>query len=116
MIPMADPPPDSSESRYQAAHMHTRNTIERAFGVWKRRFPCLDMGLQNLAERSAVITTACAALHNLAVLRQDAEPPPVIIPQHLRRQQPDVANQADTLLGSRCRMWLITRAFTSPNE
>ncbi|KAH8026624.1 hypothetical protein HPB51_022599 [Rhipicephalus microplus] len=101
---------------YQAAHMHTRNTIERAFGVWKRRFPCLDMGLQNLAERSAVITTACAALHNLAVLRQDAEPPPVIIPQHLRRQQPDVANQADTLLGSRCRMWLITRAFTSPNE
>ncbi|KAH7986704.1 hypothetical protein HPB52_024789 [Rhipicephalus sanguineus] len=39
--------------------------------VWKRRFSCLDMGLQHLAERSAVITTACAGLHNLAVLRQD---------------------------------------------
>ncbi|KAH7964579.1 hypothetical protein HPB51_027187 [Rhipicephalus microplus] len=116
MTPMSDSPPDSPESRYQAAHIRTRNTIERAFGVWKRRFPCLDMGLQNLAERSAVITTACAALHNLAVLRQDAEPPPVIIPQHLRRQQPDVVNQADTLLGSRCRMRLITRAFTSRNE
>ncbi|KAH8033146.1 hypothetical protein HPB51_008012 [Rhipicephalus microplus] len=101
---------------YQAAHMRTRNTIERAFGMWKRRFPCSDMGLQNLVERSVVNTTACAALHNLAVLRQDAEPPPVIIPQHLRQQQPDVANQADSLLGSRCRMRLIIRAFTSPNE
>ncbi|KAH7957924.1 hypothetical protein HPB51_028089 [Rhipicephalus microplus] len=101
---------------YQAAHMRTRNTIERAFGMWKRRFPCSDMGLQNLVERSIVNTTACAALHNLAVLRQDAEPPPVIIPQRFRRQQPDVANQADSLLGSRCRMRLIIRAFTSPNE
>ncbi|XP_075733015.1 putative nuclease HARBI1 [Rhipicephalus microplus] len=116
MTPMSDPPPDSPESRYQAAHMRTRNTIERAFGMWKRRFPCSDMGLQNLVERSVVNTTACAALHNLAVLRQDAEPPPVIIPQHFRRQQPDVANQADSLLGSRCRMRLIIRAFTSPNE
>ncbi|KAH7940031.1 hypothetical protein HPB52_020454 [Rhipicephalus sanguineus] len=85
--------------------------VQRAFGVWKRRFPCLDMGLQHLAERSAVITTACAALHNLAVLRRDPEPPAVVIPQHLRRPQPDVANQTDTLLGSRCRTRLIARAF-----
>ncbi|KAH7935759.1 putative nuclease HARBI1 [Rhipicephalus sanguineus] len=111
MTPTADAPPDSPESRYQAAHIRTRNTIERAFGVWKRRFPCLDMGLQHLAERSAVITTACAALHNLAVLRQDPEPPAVVIPQHLRRPQPDVANQTDTLLGSRCRTRLIAGAF-----
>ncbi|XP_037572158.2 putative nuclease HARBI1 [Dermacentor silvarum] len=112
MTPMADSGrPNSPESRYQAAHIRTRNTVERAFGVWKRRFPCLDMGLQHLAERSAVITTACAALHNLAVLRQDPEPPAVVIPQHLRRQQPDVASQTDTLHGSQCRMRLIARAF-----
>ncbi|KAL3219103.1 hypothetical protein MRX96_050542 [Rhipicephalus microplus] len=82
---MADPPPDSPESRYQAVHIRSRNTIERALGVWK-------------------------------FLRQDAEPPPVIITEHLRRQKTDVANQADTLFGSRCRMRLITRAITSPNE
>ncbi|KAH6920632.1 hypothetical protein HPB50_028382 [Hyalomma asiaticum] len=113
MTPLAKAPRDSPESRYQAAHIRTRNSIERAFGVWKRRFPCLDMGLQHLAERSAVIATACAALHNLAVLRQDPEPPAVVIPQHLRRPQPDVPNQADTLLGSQCRMRLIARAFDS---
>ncbi|KAL1473865.1 hypothetical protein MTO96_021783 [Rhipicephalus appendiculatus] len=108
----ADAPPASPETRHQAAHIRTRNTIERAFRVWKRRFPCLDMGLQHLAERSDVITTACAALHNLAVLRQDPEPPAVVIPQHLRRPQPDVANQTDTLLGWRCRTRLIARAFS----
>lgn len=113
MTPLAKAPRDSSESRYQAAHIRTRNSIERAFGVRKRRFPCLDMGLKHLAERSAVITTACAALHNLAVLRQDPEPPAVVIPQQLRRPQPDVQNQADILLGSQCRMWLIARAFDS---
>ncbi|KAH7980154.1 hypothetical protein HPB49_013461 [Dermacentor silvarum] len=98
-------------SRYQAAHIRTRNTVEKAFGVWKRRFPCLDMGLQHSAERSAVVTTACAALYNLTVLRQDPDPPAVVIPQHLRRQQPDVASQTDTLHGSQCRMRLIAQAF-----
>ncbi|KAH7940701.1 hypothetical protein HPB49_003738 [Dermacentor silvarum] len=112
MTPMADSGrPNSHESRYQAAQIRTRNTVERAFGVWKRHFPCLDMGLQHLVERSAVVTTACAALHNLAVLRQDLEPPAVVIPQHLRRQQPDVASQTDTLHGSQCRKRLIARAF-----
>ncbi|CAN7949971.1 unnamed protein product, partial [Ixodes pacificus] len=52
--------------RYQAAHLKTRNSVERAFGVFKRRFPCLDMRLQYKAERSALIITACAALHKLA--------------------------------------------------
>ncbi|KAL1445286.1 hypothetical protein MTO96_045105 [Rhipicephalus appendiculatus] len=81
MTPTADAPPNSPESRYQAAHIRTRNAIERAFGGWKRRFPCLDMGLQHLAERSDVITTVCAALHYLAVIRHDPEPPAVVIPQ-----------------------------------
>ena len=31
-----------SQSTYQKAHTKTRNTIERAFGLWKTRFHCLD--------------------------------------------------------------------------
>ncbi|KAG0442235.1 hypothetical protein HPB47_015755 [Ixodes persulcatus] len=54
-----------SSRKYQKAHIRTRNSVEQAFGVWKRRFPCLDMRLQHKPERSAVIITACAALHNL---------------------------------------------------
>ncbi|KAH7984748.1 hypothetical protein HPB52_023706 [Rhipicephalus sanguineus] len=108
----ADAPPDSPERRLVGlSHIRTRNTIEIAFGVWKRRFLCLYMGLQHLVERSAVITTAFVALHNLAILGQDPEPPAVVIPQHLRRPKPDVANQTDTFLGSRCRRRLIARPY-----
>ena len=32
--------------RYNAAHIQTRNTVERAFGVMKRRFPCVKYGLR----------------------------------------------------------------------
>ncbi|CAN8019145.1 unnamed protein product, partial [Ixodes persulcatus] len=61
--------------RYQAAHIRTRNSVERAFGVWKRRFPCLDMRLQHKPERSTIIITDCAALPNLACQRNDPCPP-----------------------------------------
>jgi hypothetical protein len=38
--------PTASQRRYNSAHIRTRNTVERAFGVLKRRFPCLKMGLR----------------------------------------------------------------------
>ena len=39
-------PTSPAEQRYNYAHIQTRNTIERAFGVLKRRFPCLRLGLR----------------------------------------------------------------------
>uniref|UniRef100_A0A1S4LIH3 Uncharacterized protein n=2 Tax=Ixodes scapularis TaxID=6945 RepID=A0A1S4LIH3_IXOSC len=50
---------------YNKAYIKTRNSLERALGVWKRRFPCTDMRLLNKPMRSAAIITACATLHNL---------------------------------------------------
>ncbi|KAG0441718.1 hypothetical protein HPB47_015879 [Ixodes persulcatus] len=57
--------------RYQKAHIKTRNSVKRAIGIWKRRFPCLDMRLQHKPCRAIQIITACAALHNLACLKKD---------------------------------------------
>jgi len=45
LTPIASPT-TSAEQRYNFAHIQTRNTIERAFGVVKRRFPCLRLGLR----------------------------------------------------------------------
>lgn len=61
--------------RYNTAQIKTRNTVERAFGIWKRRFPCLDMKLQHHPDNAITIITACAALHNLGRKLSDPCPP-----------------------------------------
>ncbi|KAG0426024.1 hypothetical protein HPB47_026843 [Ixodes persulcatus] len=106
---------DNSRAR---AHIRTRNSVERAFGVWKRRFPCLDMWLQHKPERSAVIITACAALHNLARLRNEPCPPPMpappVPPQRRQRQPhlPPIPDPVDTINGAWKRAQIISRSFT----
>ncbi|KMQ81711.1 nuclease harbi1, partial [Lasius niger] len=45
----------------------TRQIVERTFGVWKRRFPCLSKGLGTKLICSTTIIVACAVLHNLSL-------------------------------------------------
>ncbi|KAM7301071.1 putative nuclease HARBI1 [Ixodes scapularis] len=116
MTPFADPgKAGSPHDRYNKAHIKTRNSIERAFGVWKRRFPCLDMRLQHKPERSAGIITACAALHNLGRQLLDPCPPAVPLPPlpkpRRRRPLPPLPRlPADT--GTNVRNTIIARHFT----
>ncbi|XP_064463155.1 putative nuclease HARBI1 [Ornithodoros turicata] len=53
----------TSERRYNASHIRTRNTVERMFGVWKRRFPALTYGLR------IKLSTALEAIVAMAVLQ-----------------------------------------------
>lgn len=46
MTPVLNPE-TNPEKHYNEAQIRTRNTIERMFGVWKRRFPCLSQKLSN---------------------------------------------------------------------
>lgn len=60
-------PLTEKETRYNAAHIKTRNVIERAFGVLKRRFAILSIpGRTKLANTENIIV-ACAVLHNIAI-------------------------------------------------
>lgn len=45
LTPLAAPE-TPEERRYNYSQIRSRNPIERAFGVLKRRFPCLKMGLR----------------------------------------------------------------------
>ena len=47
----------------------------RTFGLIKRRFPCLSLGLRVKLERSTTIIIACVVLHNLARRAGEREPP-----------------------------------------
>ena len=60
-------PVGAAENRYNRSHTRTRSAVERMFGIWKRKFPCLKFGIRvKLATAMSVITTT-AVLHNIAI-------------------------------------------------
>lgn len=94
LTPIANPITDA-EITYNLIHGRTRQIVERTFGIWKRRFPCLFKGLSNKLICSTTIIMACAVLHNLSlrydnILPEDLEPYEKIeeIPMELHQWQP----------------------------
>ena len=68
MTPLLDPR-TSSERRYNFAHISTRSTVERMFGVWKQRFRCLRTPIRTKMQNTLTIVVATACLHNYAMRR-----------------------------------------------
>lgn len=66
MITPIENPEDEVEILFNESQIRTRNIIERTFGVWKRRFPILSMGIRCNLELAQIITVACGVLHNIA--------------------------------------------------
>ena len=66
LTPLASPN-GPQEVAYNNSHIRTRNTIERAFGVLKRRFGYLGTTLRTHLDTTKAIIVACAVLHNVAV-------------------------------------------------
>ncbi|CAI6344057.1 unnamed protein product [Macrosiphum euphorbiae] len=60
-------PVTNAEKNYNKAHIKTRNIVERVFGVWKRKFPCLRRGLANSPNTIISIIVACAVLYNISL-------------------------------------------------
>lgn len=73
MTPL-DNPVTPGELRFQESLIRTRNCIERCIGVWKRRFPCLSVGLRRKITNIQDIVIATAILHNVAVNQGDPLP------------------------------------------
>lgn len=81
-------PSTEAESRYNIAHIATRNSVERCFGVVKRRFPCLGQILRTNINTTMAVICATFTLHNIAIelnedlpFEENDEPP---------MEQPDV--------------------------
>lgn len=66
-----------SEEAYQRAQITTRNAAERGFGILKRRFPCLMLGMRFKLEKVQDVIVACCVLHNFLTMQNE-----LAIPMH----------------------------------
>lgn len=57
-------PRTEADQSYQHAQIKTRNVGERTYGVLKRRFPCLALGMHYSLDYVQDIIIACCILHN----------------------------------------------------
>ncbi|CAH2100735.1 unnamed protein product [Euphydryas editha] len=60
-------PRSQKEESYNSAHIRTRNTVERCFGVWKQRFRCLLRGFTTKLDNTKLYIVALAILQNIAM-------------------------------------------------
>ncbi|XP_013379513.1 putative nuclease HARBI1 [Lingula anatina] len=73
-------PVGRAQRRFNRAHRSTRNLIERVFGMWKKRFGCLNIGFRMAPARVSTIVGACAVLHNIAINLKEPIPDNVQVP------------------------------------
>lgn len=65
-------PRKPEELEYNRAHTSTRNTVERCFRAWKKRFGCLTKGMAGSLDTVKATIVALAVLHCLAIDLNDS--------------------------------------------
>ncbi|KAE9528791.1 hypothetical protein AGLY_012366 [Aphis glycines] len=65
-----------AEENYQVNRplVYVRNVVERVFGVWKRRFPVLAVGIRTKLSTSMKTIVATAVLYNILLQQRDEMP------------------------------------------
>lgn len=74
MTPLPNPQ-TRDEARYNESQIRTRNPVERVFGVWKRRFPVLALGMNVRLQNVMPIIVATAVLFNILRRRNEPDAP-----------------------------------------
>lgn len=105
---------------YNESQIRTRNVVERSYGVWKRRFPILSLGIRLDIERVEAIIVATAVLHNIAIDHNDVMPVSEIdgFEQMLADMAMDEVNLEDSANGgtrTNVRDELVGRYFANLN-
>lgn len=98
MTPLENPR-TAAEQLYNESQIRTRNPVERSYGIWKRRFPALALGLRVKLNKALIIIMATAVLHN--ILRASGEQVPPDDPElNLPHPWDDLLVQAHIPIGN----------------
>lgn len=68
-------PNNRAQEQYNSSQIRTRNTVERQYGVLKRRFPALALGLRIELETAVDAVVASCILHNICISFRENLPP-----------------------------------------
>lgn len=93
------------------AHIQSRNVVERLFGVWKRRFPCLHYGMRLHLQKTLTVIVATAVLHNIAIDNANPLPEDGCIVEEL----PNVQALQEMTRGHQMRTHIINNYFRLVN-
>lgn len=63
-----------AENLFNESIIRTRNVVERQYGVWKRRFPVLQLEMHLKIESVLTVIIATAVLHNIALQANEEIP------------------------------------------
>jgi len=110
--PLLSPTTDP-DKKYNKAQIKTRNIIERVFGVWKKKFPCLRRGLANSIQTIVSIIVACAVLYNISLnLRLDNMVDDEFMDDEEEFEDPRDNNLNGEIIGAAARRDYVSRHFT----
>lgn len=99
------------QQRYNMSHKSTRSTIERCFGILKRRFLALHYGLRLSPLKCCNTIVACSILHNF-VLQHDGNDDNANLPNIiLDNVQNDLVPQEAQAVGAAFRNTFINNHF-----
>ncbi|XP_052760293.1 putative nuclease HARBI1 [Mya arenaria] len=101
-------PANEAQQHFNDAHCSTRNVIERAFGVLKRRFHILHTEIRMKPLKVSKIVVCCVVLHNLAKLWGEPEE----FPPEDDQQPPTVLNHDDDMSGKAVREYITMQYFS----
>lgn len=108
-------PAKNEEHLFNESQIRTRNPVERCYGVWKRRFPILALGIRLNLDRVEAVIVATAVLHNIACERNEEIPltdTEVEAAIHVVNNMPNNINGNTITINNSTRLSLINEYFS----
>ncbi|XP_016300735.1 putative nuclease HARBI1 [Sinocyclocheilus anshuiensis] len=107
-------PSTPAEKRYNTCHIAARGLVERVFGVWKKRFPCLQNGLRTKLDTTLAVIVALAVLYNFGKRLGDEVLPEFEVDYRIEHTEDEgEEHNAATANGNAVRRTLIENHFTA---